>query len=81
MDRNYDGEELPAPHPAAGDWAGDDPAAATTGATVARGSAWNFLVNAVPQLYLVVISIAAARILGPDLSAGRASSRSWRSRS
>jgi O-antigen/teichoic acid export membrane protein len=34
---------------------------------VARGSAWNFLVKAVPQLYLVVISIAAARILGPDL--------------
>jgi O-antigen/teichoic acid export membrane protein len=44
-----------------------DPATATTGASVARGSAWFFAVNAVPQLYLVAISIVAAHVLGPDL--------------
>ena len=42
-------------------------AAATTGATVARGSAWNLVLGVVPQLYLLVVSIAAARFLGPEL--------------
>jgi O-antigen/teichoic acid export membrane protein len=42
-------------------------AAATTGGAVARGSAWNVVLGAVPQLYLVVVSIAAARFLGPEL--------------
>jgi O-antigen/teichoic acid export membrane protein len=60
-------EELAAPGPPVADWPPDDAATATTGASVARGSAWNFAVNAVPQFYLVFVSIAAARILGPDL--------------
>ena len=33
-------------------------------ATVARGGFWNMASNAIPQLYLIVVSIAAARSLG-----------------
>ena len=46
-----------------------DPARAaetTTGASVARSSAWNLAATVIPQAYLVVVSIAAARFLGPD---------------
>ncbi len=42
-------------------------ASATTGAAVARGSAWNVSLGLVPQLYLLVVSIAAGRFLGPEL--------------
>jgi O-antigen/teichoic acid export membrane protein len=42
-----------------------DAAAETTGASVARGGIWNIAAKAVPQLYLVAVSVAAARYLGP----------------
>ena len=41
-------------------------AEATTGASVVRGGLWKLLSNALPQLYALVLSIAAARYLGPD---------------
>jgi O-antigen/teichoic acid export membrane protein len=44
-----------------------DAAAATTGVSVARGSAWNFLLGILPQLYLLAVSVAAGRFLGPEL--------------
>ncbi|HEY6836981.1 MAG TPA: oligosaccharide flippase family protein [Gaiellaceae bacterium] len=40
-------------------------AEATTGASVVRGGLWKMLSNALPQLYALVLSIAAARYLGP----------------
>ena len=45
-----------------------DPARAaetTTGTSVARSSAWNLAATVLPQTYLVAVSIAAARVLGP----------------
>lgn len=39
---------------------------ATTGASVARGGLWMMVSKALPQLYALVLSIAAARYLGPD---------------
>src|SRR5687767_8943918 len=63
-ERSNEGTDTPRPH--VGAWA-LDAATATTGASVARGSAWFFAVNAIPQLYLVVVSIVAAHVLGPDL--------------
>lgn len=44
-----------------------DAARATTGASVIRGGLWNATSRFVPQLYTLVLSIAAARFLGPDL--------------
>ncbi|HSB39584.1 MAG TPA: MATE family efflux transporter [Gaiellaceae bacterium] len=41
-------------------------AEATTGSSVVRGGLWKMLSNALPQVYALVISIAAARYLGPD---------------
>lgn len=41
-------------------------AEATTGSSVMRGGLWKMLSNALPQVYALVISIAAARYLGPD---------------
>jgi O-antigen/teichoic acid export membrane protein len=41
-------------------------AAATTGSSVVRGGLWKMLSNALPQMYALVISVAAARYLGPD---------------
>jgi O-antigen/teichoic acid export membrane protein len=41
-------------------------AEATTGSSVVRGGLWKMLGNALPQVYALVISIAAARYLGPD---------------
>ena len=41
-------------------------AEATTGQTVLTGGLWHGLGLLLPQLYTVVISVAAARILGPD---------------
>ena len=38
--------------------------ARTTGARVVRGGLWKMLANALPQLYALVLSIAAARYLG-----------------
>ncbi len=43
-----------------------DGAQSTTGSSVLRGGAWNVASRVVPQLYLVVLSIAAARFLGPE---------------
>ena len=45
---------------------GEDAAAATTGASVLRGGGWNLVGRFVPQLALMVLSIAAARFLGPE---------------
>ena len=39
-------------------------AGGTTGARVVRGGLWKMLANALPQLYTLVLSIAAARYLG-----------------
>lgn len=39
-------------------------AAATTGARVVRSGLWKMLSNALPQLYTLVLSVAAARYLG-----------------
>ena len=41
-------------------------AEATTGASVVRGGLWKMFSNALPQLYALTLSIAAARYLGPD---------------
>lgn len=41
-------------------------AAATTGARVVRGGLWKMLANALPQLYALVLSVVAARYLGPS---------------
>ena len=38
----------------------------TTGATVLRGGAWHTASQVVPQAFTLVISVAAARYLGPD---------------
>ena len=38
----------------------------TTGASVARASSWNLVATVLPQAYLVAVSIAAARFLGPE---------------
>jgi O-antigen/teichoic acid export membrane protein len=38
----------------------------TTGASVARSSAWNLAATMLPQAYLVAVSVAAARFLGPE---------------
>jgi O-antigen/teichoic acid export membrane protein len=43
-----------------------DPAAQTTGASVMRGGMWTAFSHVVPQLYIVAVSIAAARFLGPS---------------
>ncbi len=53
----------------------------TTGTSVTRSSAWNLAATVLPQAYLVAVSIAAARVLGPPTSADRASLPSWSSRS
>ncbi len=39
---------------------------ATTGSSVVRGGLWKMFSNALPQVYSLVISIAAARYLGPN---------------
>jgi O-antigen/teichoic acid export membrane protein len=41
-------------------------AAATTSESVLRGGAWNTLAQVLPQVYTVVVSVVAARYLGPD---------------
>jgi O-antigen/teichoic acid export membrane protein len=41
-------------------------AEATTGASVLRGGAWNFFSRLLPQLYVLIVSVVAARFLGPD---------------
>lgn len=38
---------------------------ATTGAAVLRGSGWNALSGLIPQIYLLIQSVIAARFLGP----------------
>ncbi len=42
-------------------------AAATTGETVLRGGVWSIAARLIPQGYLFVVSVAAARFLGPEL--------------
>jgi O-antigen/teichoic acid export membrane protein len=49
---------------AAGEDALPAAAAATTGARVVRSGLWKMLANALPQLYTLVLSIAASRYLG-----------------
>ena len=41
-------------------------AAGTTGARVVGGGIWKMLANALPQLYALVLSVVAARYLGPS---------------
>ena len=53
---------LPEPAPDAG----VSEAAATTGASVARGGLWSAASNLVPQLFTLAVSIAGARFLGPS---------------
>lgn len=55
----------PEPAPGAGVAAPGVGAEATTGASVIRGGLWMVLSRTLPQLYALVISIAAARYLGP----------------
>jgi len=43
-----------------------DAAARTTGATVVRGGVWTALSHVVPQLYVLALTIAAARFLTPS---------------
>ncbi|HYZ76631.1 MAG TPA: oligosaccharide flippase family protein [Gaiellaceae bacterium] len=46
--------------------AGVSEAAATTGASVARGGLWSAASNLVPQFFVLAVSIAGARFLGPS---------------
>src|SRR4051812_15096713 len=48
------------------DEVGQAAAAGTTGARVVRGGLWKMLSNALPQLYALVLSVVAARYLGPS---------------
>jgi hypothetical protein len=41
-------------------------AARTTGASVVRGGIWNLVARVLPQVYVLIISVAAARFLGAD---------------
>jgi O-antigen/teichoic acid export membrane protein len=43
-----------------------DAAAATTGSSVLTGSMWNLTARLLPQAYTLVLSVVAARFLGPD---------------
>ncbi len=43
-----------------------DAAEATTGASFARGGSWTALGSVAPQLYTLLVSVVAARYLGPD---------------
>lgn len=66
------GGALVPPRRAAEASSGVDAATATTGASVLKGATWSLLGQTIPQLYLIVISVAAARYLGPS-SFGRQS--------
>ncbi len=41
-------------------------AARTTGAAVLAGGLWNMASRGIPQIYLLVVSVSAARFLGPE---------------
>jgi O-antigen/teichoic acid export membrane protein len=43
-----------------------DAAAGTTGGTVLRGSTWSAARTVAPQLFVLVVSVVAARFLGPE---------------
>jgi O-antigen/teichoic acid export membrane protein len=43
-----------------------DAAAATTGSTLLAGGLWSIASRVVPQVYTLILSIAAARFLGPE---------------
>jgi O-antigen/teichoic acid export membrane protein len=43
-----------------------DAAAETTGSSVLRGSFWNVASTILPQLFVLIMSVVAARFLGPD---------------
>lgn len=45
---------------------GIDAAAGTTGASVIRGGVWSVTSGLLPQLFTLVLSVAAARFLGPE---------------
>ena len=51
-------------------------AAGTTAEAVGRAGAWNAVSHLIPQVYLLVQSVAAARFLGPD-DMGRQSFIAW----
>jgi O-antigen/teichoic acid export membrane protein len=51
-------------------------AAETTGKNVSRAGAWNAFSHLIPQVYLLVQSVAAARFLGPE-DMGRQSFIAW----
>jgi O-antigen/teichoic acid export membrane protein len=42
------------------------PAVVTTGAGVLRGGLWKLIESTLPQVYTLIVSIVAARVLGPD---------------
>lgn len=44
-----------------------DGAAGTTGGSVLRGTAWNALAALLPPLFVVAVSVTAARLLGPTV--------------
>ena len=56
---------IPDASPASPDGSAPSEPIATTGATVAVGGAWHVVSQLVPQLYTVVTSVVAARVLGP----------------
>lgn len=58
--------DVGAAEPAPRDGGASSPAASTTGAAVLGGSVWNTASKIIPQFYLVAVSIAAARFLGPE---------------
>jgi O-antigen/teichoic acid export membrane protein len=53
-------------HPRADEHVPGAAAAATTGESVLRGGVWSIAVRLVPQLYVLAVSIAAARFLGAE---------------
>jgi O-antigen/teichoic acid export membrane protein len=60
MNSSQPGSPITEPDPVA-------PAAtATTGSSVLRGSFWNVVSTILPQIFLLVMSIVAARFLGPE---------------
>jgi O-antigen/teichoic acid export membrane protein len=44
-----------------------DPGSAMTGVSLIQGGAWNLLSLLIPQLFSLIISVVAARYLGPEL--------------
>jgi O-antigen/teichoic acid export membrane protein len=60
------GTDPPSPPRTEPEQAEPDTAAATTGRSVLAGGLWHVASYGIPQAYTLVVSIAAARFLGPD---------------